>query len=114
MNYNIVGRLAFEPERTLAFGSISGTYAKVGSPLANPARVVVLQNTTDANVTFSFDGTNDTITLPTKTSVTLDVCANRTPQNSYFIASGTQIWVKGTVGSGAVFVSVFYGVGPIN
>lgn len=113
MNYNIVGRLAFETERTLVFGSISGTYAKVGTAIAHPARMVILQNFTDANATFSFDGTNDTITLRTNTSITLDVCSNRTPQNSFFVGTGTQIWVKGTVGAGAVFVSVFYGVGPI-
>lgn len=112
MNYNLCNRLAFEPERTLAFGSISGTYAKVGTAFSNPIRIIVLQNQTDVAVTFSLDGTNDTITLQSKIAFTFDVSANSSTQNSFNISQGTQVWVKGSPGSGNVYVSAFYATGP--
>jgi hypothetical protein len=111
MLFNVNGRLAFEAERSLAFGSISGTYAKVGGALAHPIRILVLQNQTDVAVTFSFDGTNDTITLQSKIAFTFDLTANKTSQNSLLLGQGTQIWVKGSPGSGSVYMSAFYATG---
>lgn len=113
MNYNLVGRLAFEPQRSLAFGGISAVYAKVGTPFANPIKILVLQNQTNVAVTFSLDGINDTITLASNSSIILEVAANRTTKNSFFIGQGTQVWVNGTAAtSGSVFISAFYGTGP--
>lgn len=111
---NLAARLGFEAERTLAFGSISGTYAKVGTAFSNPIRILVLQNQTNVAVTFSLDGTNDTITLLSNVSFTLDLTTNRTFQSSLMVASGTQVWVKGSPASGNVAVSAFYGTGPVN
>ena len=39
-----------EPLRTVAFGSLTGSLAAIGSPLVNPARVMFVTNGTDANV----------------------------------------------------------------
>lgn len=109
---NLNGRLAYEPERSLAAGSISSSYAAVGSAFSHPIRILVLQNQTDVAITFSLDGTNDTITLQSKIAFTFDVCANRTEQNSFIIASGTRVWVKGSPSSGDVYISAFYATGP--
>lgn len=113
MNYNLVNRLAYEAERSLANGSISGTYAKVGNAFSNPIRILILQNQTDVAATFSLDGSTDLITLQSKIVLTLDISTNRSNQNSFNIAQGTQVWVKATnPTTGSVFVSAIYATGP--
>jgi hypothetical protein len=103
-------RAFFEPMKTLAFGSISGTYAAVGSGLLHPARVLIFQNQTNATVTFSLDGINDHFPLLSNGYFVLDVSANK-DASSYglYFATGTVIYVKGTPGSGSVTVSAVYG-----
>jgi hypothetical protein len=102
-----------EPLRTLASGSISGTYTAVGTPFVHPIRILWIQNTTNAQVTFSLDGVNDHFILPAGGYVIVDVSSNK-DATSYelYLPIGTQIYVMGTVSSGAVYISTFYGVQP--
>ena len=99
-----------ETERTLAFGSISGTYAKVGTALNYASLQLILQNQTDVAVSFSFDGTNSAITLAAGSTFCSDVQANRSGESPMRAPVGTQFWVKtaGSPSSGAVYVSSFY------
>ena len=109
--------MAFEPERSKAFGSIGAGYTQVGTDIADAIRIIVLQNQTDVAVTFSFDGINDTITLQTKSTISLDICTNRTLEQGLFLPIGAQIWVKQTTGAaslGSVYVSAFYGTSGNN
>lgn len=108
---SIAIRILPETERSLAFGSISGTYAKVGGPLLNPAIMVIFQNLTDKAMTFSWDGTNDHVTLNTGTSFILDIQSNKGLGEQMSAAEGTQFWVKQVAGpsSGSVYIDVFYG-----
>lgn len=100
-----------ETERTLAFGSITGTYAKVGSVTANAAIQFILQNQTDVAVSFSIDGTNSMITLAAGSVFTSDVQTNRSDRSELMmLPQGTQFWVK-TAGSpslGGAYISIFY------
>lgn len=104
-----------DPIRTLAFGSISGTYAAVGTPLINLTRLILFQNGTDVNVIFSFDSVNDHIFVPTNGFVLLDLNTNKdstTEVMGWYIQNGTQIYVKdasAATTSGSVYVSSFYG-----
>ena len=52
-------RVRFEPLRSLAFGSISGTYSGVGLPFANPVRILKFSNETDASILVSINGVDD-------------------------------------------------------
>jgi len=104
-------RLTPETLRSLAFGSIGANYAAVGTALAEPSRILIIQNLTDAILLFSFDGTNDHLILNTLTSVVIDITANKTSSNGFSIAKGTTIYVKrsGVPTTGSVYVSSFYG-----
>ncbi len=110
MSTSLAIRLLAETLRTLAFGSISGTYAALGTALANPCRILYIVNNTDALLTFSFDGVNDHFVIPSMSFMILDVTSNMSiPGGWLTIAQGTKIYVKGSPGSGSVYLSVFYG-----
>lgn len=99
-------------EATLAFGSISSTYATIGSPLTNPAVQMVFQNLTNQTISFSWDGTNSFISLAAGTSYVCDIQANRGRGEALMAAQGTQFWVKQTTAtaptSGAAYISFLY------
>lgn len=107
---NLAVRLLAEPLRSLAFGSISGTYAGIGPVLANPCRIIHFTNNTDVLLTFSFDGVDDHFVIPSGSFLLLDITTNRTfTGGAMHISQGQRFYVKGSPGAGAVYLSVFYG-----
>lgn len=50
--------IVFDTLRSVAFGSITGTFATVGSALSFPARIIKFINTTNGDMEVSIDGTN--------------------------------------------------------
>jgi hypothetical protein len=105
-------RLQAETLRSLAFGSISGTYMGIGTAMAHPIRMFVLNNLTDKLLLFSFDGINDHLVLPTNGYMILDMTSNKTIPQGFFLAEGTRVYVKdngSAATSGAVYLSAFYG-----
>ncbi len=99
----------FEPLRSIAFGDISGTYAAVGSAFSDAVRMLIIDNLTNATLTISFDGTNDHMVIPASSGRVLDYSSNRSGQANYFLQkTGTQVYAKGTPGSGALYISVIY------
>jgi hypothetical protein len=104
-------RLYVEPLRSLAFGSISGTYTGIGTGFLNPCRIYWLQNDTDVLLTFSWDGVTDHFVLPSGAFVLLDVTTNRTDiGRSLDIADGQRTYVMGSPTTGAVYLTSFYGL----
>lgn len=110
---NLSVRALPETLRSLAFGSISGTYAGLGSAFANPIRILFIENLTDVTLTYSWDGVNDHLVLPRNGYIAIDVTANLASTGGAFhFAQGTRIYVKGTAASlGATYLTVFYGTG---
>ena len=108
-------QLMAEPLRSLAYGSISGTYAGIGTSISNAARVLFIQNLTDVLLLFSFDGVTDNLRLPPNGYLLLDVSSNRTDKQGWYIAQGQRFYVKqdaaGAPSYGTVDVTVFYGGG---
>jgi hypothetical protein len=105
-------RMRWEPVRRLAFGSIGAGYTAVGTSLAHPAQGIILQNFTDAEMTFSFNGIDDHIDMAPQTSMVLDIASNKTIDNALYQAQGDTIWVKQTAAGpslGGVSISSFYG-----
>lgn len=100
-------RAKFAPIQSLPFESISGTYALLGT-LANPTIVYWVQNLTNGTITFSTDGVVDAFVLPTMAYVIIDVEANKGLQNQLALAEGSNLYVKGNVSSGAVYLSTLY------
>lgn len=110
---NLAIRVMPETVRSIAFGSISGAYAGIGTSVSNPAHIIFVQNLTDAGMMFSMDGVNDHFPLPASGFMILDVTANKTANGGAFmIAQGTRFYVKqlsGAATTGSVYLSVFYG-----
>lgn len=99
-------RVAFDAVRELAFGSISGTYAALGTPLADNVRLLSISNSTDVDVYISFDGSTNHLRLANNSFKLFDFSANKIRDDGLFVAVGTQIYVKqvsGAATSGSVW-----------
>lgn len=106
-------RMVPEAVRSLGFASIGAAYMGVGTSLDYPARIIVIQNLTDKEVMFSFDGIDDHIPLPTRGHLVLDISANKTLSTGFFMAEGQRLYVKhagSAPASGNVYFSAFHGV----
>lgn len=104
-------RLTPESARSLAFGSIAAGYTGVGTAISNPVRILHIQNLTDAVLMFSYDGVNDHFPLAASGYLLLDITANKSSTQGYYLAEGTRLYVKrlSVPSSGSVYVTVYYG-----
>ena len=102
-------RMLPEQLRSLAFGSISGTYAGLGTAFANADRILDITNTTDVLITFSIDGVHDYFVVGPSSYKIIDFTANATSMGgAASMALGTRIYVKGAPTVGAVYLTVWY------
>lgn len=109
-------RVAFEAVREIAFGSISGTYATLGTPLLDHGRLLGLNNSTNADVYISFNGSTNHLRMAANSFKLYDFSTNKVRDDGLFIAIGTQIYVKEVSGaptSGTVWAEIMYGEGGI-
>jgi len=104
-------KVKLEELRSLAFGSIGAAYMGVGTALDHPARMLLIQNFTDEDVMFSFDGITDHFPLKSEAAIVLDVSANKTIDSGFFFEKGTRLYVKDIIhaSSGSVYLTAFYG-----
>ncbi len=105
-------KVLFEPVRTLGFAAIGPIYVGVGTALNYPARQIFIQNYTDTQLMFSFDGINDHFPLAAKSFLLDDLTSNRTLETGYFIAKGDRLYVRHTGIAptiDAVWFTVLYG-----
>jgi hypothetical protein len=113
MSQNLSIRMLPEALRSLAAGSISATYAGIGTAFQNPVRIFHLQNQTDVGLTFSWDGLTDNVYLPAGAFLLLDVTSNSSlPAGAIYFGQGQRLYVKGSPTTGSVYLSIFYGVTP--
>src|ERR1044071_869662 len=107
-------RAQFDAVRELAFGSISGTYAALGGPLTDHARIIRFVNSSNVEVYVSADGVTDNIRLAASSFFLIDFSTNKIQDDGLFQAVGTQFYVKqvsGAPASGAVWCEVVSGAG---
>jgi hypothetical protein len=105
-------RARHEEERTLAWSSITSTYAGVGTELAHPARCIYILNNTDRALTFSIGGSLAWITLPASGYIFWDVASNQSLNRGWYIAEGERLYAKTPTTNptqGTVYFSVMYG-----
>ena len=106
-----------DPFRSLGYGSISSSYAAVGTALTEAARIVKFTNDTDQLVYISWDGTHNHVYLPAGAFTLLDCTANLVRDDGFFIAVGTQFYAKAPATlptSGNVVIEIYYGVGTFS
>lgn len=104
-------RMLFEPQRSLAFGTIGAAYMGVGTAVNHPLHQFIIQNLTDAALQFSFDGINDHFPLPAGGLLINDVTSNKAVAQVFCLSEGTRLYVKeiGVPTTGAVYFSAIYG-----
>ena len=108
----MVARAYIDEIRSLAFGSISGTYASVGAVFAFPVRLICITNGTAGDMMFTDDTTKDKIFVKAGSFKLFDIQSNINPQfdDKYVLPVGTQISVKQVTApvSGSVYVECVY------
>lgn len=109
-------RAKFDAVRELAFGSISGTYAAVGTALTDHARLVRFVNATDAQLYISLDGVTDQIRMAANSFFILDFSANKIRDDGLFLPIGTIFYTKqvsGAPSTGSLWIEVVSGAGGV-
>ncbi len=99
----------FDTLRSVAFGSITSSYAMVGSVLPSPAVAIAFKNNTNGTVLVSFDGINDMLVYPGLSYGVYDIRTNAPQVTDYLLSKGTPIMVKYTGSaptSGSFYVEV--------
>ena len=97
--------------RSLAFGSISGTYAAVGAALTHPANMFRIINATNGDMLLSIGGTIDNFFVPANSFVLYDVATNKAfPDRILKLAVGDRFYVKQSTApsSGSVYIEIVY------
>lgn len=109
-------RAAWEPLRLVAAGSVTASYAALGTALADYVRELTFKNNTDNTVLVSFDGTNDHLRFPANSAEAVDLTANKVRDDGLFVPKGTQIYVKHTGSApttGNFWVQLLYAQGGV-
>lgn len=87
--------VALEILRTVAFGAISNTYALIGTSFSNPARMIMIDNLTDADMYISDDGINDKFILASRSGRVFDWGSNRVAKCEQLEQkAGTRLYVR--------------------
>jgi hypothetical protein len=101
----------YDALRSLAFGSISGTYAAIGPATQHAMRLIKIVNNTNADITISFDGTTDNDYIPSNSFALYDFQTNSQSDLYFFLSLNTQVYIKGTPSAGSVYVTMIYAKG---
>lgn len=112
---NLALRMQVEAVRTIDAGSIGAVYSSVGTGFTNPARLIHLQNLTNATLWFSYNGVDDHFPLIEQSFLLLDVTSNKAdPGGGYYLPAGQRLYVKRlqTPTTGTVYLTVYYGDAP--
>jgi len=105
----IRNKIAAEALRSINSNTFAGSYQNLGTALTQQSRLLKITNDTTVGVTISFDGgTTDHEYLPAGSFLLLDVCANHVWDAKFVWAIGTQVAVKGSAGTGLVYLSTYY------
>lgn len=105
--------LTWDKLRSIASSAVSGTYAAVGTAFTYPVRLLKILNNSTEDVTVSIDGVNDYDYIPAGSFTLYDCGTNRgNPSPSMEIRQNTQIFVKGTGGTGNIYVVCLYAFDP--
>jgi hypothetical protein len=98
------------PLTSISSGSVSGTYAAINAEgLPNACVIIKIVNNSTEDVTVSFDGINDHDYIPTKTASLYNYQTASQPNNFVcLLPIRTTLWVKGTSGTGSIYLVGFY------
>ena len=84
----------FGTVRKAAFGAITASYAAVGNPVSENVRIFYFGNSTDADISVSFDGTTENMIIAAASFQLYDFTANEVQDIGWWIPIGTVIYIK--------------------
>lgn len=95
-------------------GAGAGVYTSISianPALDHPARMILLQNFTNADLMISMDGINEDYPIASRSSIILDITTNRSSTGGiYCIAQGTRFYVTQleVPTTGSIYLTSFY------
>ncbi len=102
-------RLANEALRSIDSSTFNGAYQNLGTAFQNPTRIFKITNDSTVGITVSFDGgSQDDEYIPAGGFLLIDVSANKICNRILVAPAGTQVAVKGSAGTGTVYLSTYY------
>jgi hypothetical protein len=100
-------RVAWETLRSIDSATLTGVYARVGTPFVHPSYKCKMVNNSTTLVTVSIDGVTDVDVAPANSFWLYDETLALGP-NTEFLPEGTQIFVKGSAGVGLIYLVTQY------
>lgn len=100
----ITNKITWETLRSIDSATLTGSYQALGTPLENPAYILKLVNNSTALVTISIDGSTDVDVAPAGSFWLYDEGKVDRSANIPAIPKGTQIYVKGSAGTGSIYL----------
>jgi len=97
-------RIAWETLRTIDSATFTGSYQNLGTPLVHPSYICKLVNNSTVLVTISIDGINDIDVAPASSFWLYDEGKVGLSSGYPALPEGTQIMVKGSAGTGSVYL----------
>lgn len=100
-------RMTYGTLSSFSSASMSGTYQSLGL-LSNAASIVKVINDTTEAILISIDGINDHEYVPAGSFFLYDVSSDTPGSTAVFMPQGTKYFVKGTAGTGSVYLIYLY------
>jgi len=98
------------PLTSIDSSTFTGAYQVIntnGTP--NPCFLLRLINNSNKDVTVSYDGTNDHEFVPANSTSQFPFQSNSVPNNNVALfRQGTKVYVKGSAGTGLVYLAGYY------
>lgn len=98
------------PLTSIASSSVTGTYAAINTNgLPEACFMIRINNDSNKDITVSYDGTTDHEFIIAADFLQVDAQNNSRPNNfTALFAKGMIVYVKGTAGTGNVYLSGYY------
>jgi hypothetical protein len=102
-------KLLYDLLRSRDSATFTGSYQTLGSALTFNCSIVKIVNNSTVLITVSVDGVNDHDVAPGNSFFLYDVTSDSPAESgSIFVQKGTQYYVKGSAGSGSVYLVTLY------
>lgn len=101
-------RLAWETLRSIDSSTFTGSYQALSTKLAHPSYICKLVNNSTVLVTISIDGSTDIDVAPANSFWLYDESKGGSAASLPALPQGTQFYVKGSVGTGLVYLITQY------
>ena len=106
---NYTTRLAWENLRSIDSATFTGSYQALGTAFTQPSYICKMVNNSTVFVTISIDGVNDIDICPASSFWLYDLTKTLNGGSpSLSLPVGTQFYVKGSAGTGSVYLVTQY------